>query len=173
MSFARDLSRSCFQLQNMWSLIQNHSFKLKNINTVVPKKLLENQARWFCSARDSLAEKNEKVKVSFIFTKTGEKVDAEGLVGQSVLQVAMANDTGMHGACEGNLRCTTCHVYVDEKNFRKFPEPDEKENDLLDNARFLKQTSRLGCQCKLSKEIDGAVFTLPLATVNIDFAESN
>ncbi|GFY78467.1 ferredoxin-2, mitochondrial [Trichonephila inaurata madagascariensis] len=173
MSFVRDLSRSCFQLQNIWSLTQNHSFKLKKINTAVPNKLLENQARWFCSAKDSLAEKDEKVKISFIYTKTGEKVAAEGVVGQSVLQVAMANDTGMHGACEGNLRCTTCHVYVDEKNFERLPEPNEKENDLLDNARFLKETSRLGCQCKLSKEIEGAVFTLPLATVNIDFPESD
>ncbi|GFQ95820.1 adrenodoxin-like protein 1, mitochondrial [Trichonephila clavata] len=133
----------------MWSLIQNHSMKLKYINTLIPKKLLENQARWFCSAKDTLVEKDENVKISFVILKTGEKVDVEGVVGQSVLQVAVENAIGMHGACEGNLRCTTCHVYVDEKTFEIFPEADEKENDLLDVAQFLKENSRLGCQSKV------------------------
>lgn len=48
------------------------------------------------------------------------------------------------GACEASLACTTCHVYVHEKYLDTLPEPEEKEDDLLDMAPFLKENSRLG-----------------------------
>lgn len=48
------------------------------------------------------------------------------------------------GACEASLACTTCHVYVHEDYLDKLKEPEEKEDDLLDMAPFLKQNSRLG-----------------------------
>ncbi|GFY57002.1 ferredoxin-2, mitochondrial [Trichonephila inaurata madagascariensis] len=157
----------------MWALIQNPIFNLQNINTHISNTLLNNRARWFSSAEMSMTEeKGEKVKISFVCL-TGEKVDIEATVGQNVLQVATENNIGMEGACEGNLTCTTCHVYVDEKSIEMLPEPSEKENDLLDIAPFLKETSRLGCQCELSKDLDGAVFTLPIATINMKFKKSN
>jgi len=42
------------------------------------------------------------------------------------------------------LACTTCHVYVDYDYLEKFPEATETEEDLLDQAPFLKENSRLG-----------------------------
>lgn len=48
----------------------------------------------------------------------------------------------------------------------KLPEPEEKEDDLLDMAPFLKENSRLGCQIILTKELDGIELTLPKATRN-------
>lgn len=48
----------------------------------------------------------------------------------------------------------------------KLPEADEKEEDLLDMAPFLKENSRLGCQIVLKKELEGVVFELPKATRN-------
>lgn len=48
------------------------------------------------------------------------------------------------GACEASLACTTCHVYVNDKHIDKLPASDEKEDDLLDMAPFLKENSRLG-----------------------------
>lgn len=50
----------------------------------------------------------------------------------------------MEGACEASLACTTCHVYVDEKTIDKLKPSEEKEDDLLDMAPFLKENSRLG-----------------------------
>jgi ferredoxin len=40
-------------------------------------------------------------------------------------------------------------------------EPSDDENDMLDLAFGLTQTSRLGCQVVASKELDGLVVRLP------------
>lgn len=50
----------------------------------------------------------------------------------------------MEGACEASLACTTCHVYVRQDYMDKLPIAEEKEEDLLDLAPFLKENSRLG-----------------------------
>ncbi|XP_029677499.1 adrenodoxin-like protein, mitochondrial isoform X2 [Formica exsecta] len=72
----------------------------------------------------------------------------------------------MEGACEASLACTTCHVYVHHDYMDKLPIPEEKEEDLLDLAPFLKENSRLGCQIILTKELDGIELKLPKATRN-------
>ena len=53
-------------------------------------------------------------------------------------------------------------------------EPSDDENDMLDLAFGLTETSRLGCQVTMSKELDGLVVKLPSMTRNLqasDFAE--
>ncbi|GFT61637.1 ferredoxin-2, mitochondrial [Nephila pilipes] len=154
MSFSRVLYSVCSSSQNMW-LIQNPSVKLQSINLYVSKTFARNKERWFCSAINSETEEEvDKVKFSFVLPKTGEKVDVEGIVGQNVLTVALENNIGMDGACEGNLSCTTCHVYADKKSREILPAPVEKEEDLLDTAPFLKENSRLSCQCVLNKDLE-------------------
>ena len=44
---------------------------------------------------------------------------------------------------------------------RAAQEPSDDENDMLDLAFGLTQTSRLGCQVEASKELDGLVVRLP------------
>ena len=41
------------------------------------------------------------------------------------------------------------------------PEPEEEEEDMLDLAFGLTDTSRLGCQIKLTKELEGIRATIP------------
>ncbi|KAH0393006.1 hypothetical protein KCU89_g12867, partial [Aureobasidium melanogenum] len=69
----------------------------------------------------------------------------------------------------------TCHVIVSDPDmFDKMEEPDDDENDMLDLAFGLTETSRLGCQVKMSKELDGLVVKLPTMTRNLqasDFAK--
>ncbi|XP_076177233.1 adrenodoxin-like protein 1, mitochondrial Ferredoxin 1 isoform X2 [Ptiloglossa arizonensis] len=72
----------------------------------------------------------------------------------------------MEGACEASLACTTCHVYVHHNYTEKLPIAEEKEEDLLDLAPFLKENSRLGCQIILTKDLDGIELELPQATRN-------
>ena len=45
-------------------------------------------------------------------------------------------------------------------------EPSEDEEDMLDMAFGLTDVSRLGCQVKVTKEMEGQVFSLPAATRN-------
>ena len=74
---------------------------------------------------------------------------------------------GSSGACEGSVACSTCHVILPLEYYDLLPEPDDDENDMLDMAFGLTDTSRLGCQVKLTKELDGITATLPAATRNM------
>nr|XP_012137213.1 PREDICTED: adrenodoxin-like protein, mitochondrial isoform X3 [Megachile rotundata] len=72
----------------------------------------------------------------------------------------------LEGACEASLACSTCHVYVHSDYMDKLPPSEEKEEDLLDLAPFLKENSRLGCQIILTKELDGIELQIPKGTRN-------
>jgi ferredoxin, 2Fe-2S len=83
-----------------------------------------------------------------------------------VLEVAHKYGVDIEGACEGSLACSTCHVIVDPSWFGKLVRPTEDEEDMLDLAFGLTQTSRLGCQIVMTDELDGLVVKLPAATRN-------
>lgn len=55
--------------------------------------------------------------------------------------------------------------------YDKLDEPDDDENDMLDLAFGLTETSRLGCQIKMSKEIDGLRVKLPSMTRNLQASD--
>ena len=75
--------------------------------------------------------------------------------------------SGYSGACEGSVACSTCHVILPEEYYNLLPEPEDDENDMLDMAFGLTDTSRLGCQVKVTRELDGITCTLPSATRNM------
>ncbi len=105
-------------------------------------------------------------KMVFLYSD-GSKKEVEAPNGLSVLEIAHNNDIPLEGACEGSLACSTCHVVVDPKWFDKLDEPSEDEEDMLDLAFGLTQTSRLGCQIIMSDELDGFTVKLPEATRNM------
>lgn len=82
--------------------------------------------------------------------------------------------SGTVGACGGSCACSTCHVIVEDPDmFDKMEEPSDDENDMLDLAFGLTETSRLGCQVVMNKDLDGLVVRLPSMTRNMqasDFA---
>ncbi len=55
--------------------------------------------------------------------------------------------------------------------YDKLEEPDDDENDMLDLAFGLTETSRLGCQVKMSPETDGIVVKLPSMTRNMQASD--
>ncbi|KAL2825912.1 2Fe-2S ferredoxin-type domain-containing protein [Aspergillus cavernicola] len=118
----------------------------------------------------------EEINVSFI-DKDGEKVDLQVSEGDNLLDIAQANDLEMEGACGGSCACSTCHVIVEDPDmFDKMEEPSDDENDMLDLAFGLTETSRLGCQVLMNKELDGMVVRLPSMTRNLqasDFQAKN
>ncbi|KZS96621.1 ferredoxin [Sistotremastrum niveocremeum HHB9708] len=88
--------------------------------------------------------------------------------GDSILDIAHEYDIDLEaGACEGSVACSTCHVILPPEYYDLLPEPEDDENDMLDMAFGLTDTSRLGCQVKLTKELDGITATLPSATRNM------
>ncbi|PRW20284.1 adrenodoxin mitochondrial isoform X3 isoform A [Chlorella sorokiniana] len=113
-------------------------------------------------------ESGESISVTFKDEKDGSEKTVKAPLGKSILEIAHENDVELEGACEGSLACSTCHVIVeDQEYYDKLPEPDDDENDMLDLAFGLTDTSRLGCQIVASKELDGLVVRIPSATRNM------
>ncbi|OCH90830.1 ferredoxin [Obba rivulosa] len=107
------------------------------------------------------------IKVHFKDAKGNLIRTVEANEGDDILSIAHTYDIDLEGACEGSVACSTCHVILDPEHYDLLPEPEDDENDMLDMAFGLTDTSRLGCQVKLTKELDGITATLPSATRNM------
>ena len=93
--------------------------------------------------------------------RDGTRQEVDAPLGYTLLQIARENDVDIEGACEGCLACATCHVHVAVEWYDKIPGPDDDEEDMLDLAFNVVDTSRLGCQVRISEELDGLIVTLP------------
>jgi ferredoxin len=108
--------------------------------------------------------------VTFI-DKEGQSHELKVADGDNLLDIALDNNLEMEGACGGSCACSTCHVIVESDHFERMPEADDDENDMLDLAFGLTETSRLGCQISMSKELDGLVVKLPSMTRNLQASD--
>lgn len=114
----------------------------------------------------------EELHITFIL-KDGTQKTFECADGDSILDIAQSHGLDMEGACGGSCACSTCHVIVDPDYYDKIPEPDDDENDMLDLAFGLTETSRLGCQVHMSKDLDGIRVALPAMTRNMQNKDFN
>lgn len=80
------------------------------------------------------------VHVTFI-TPEGERHAVTGKEGENLLALAHQNNVELEGACEASLACSTCHVILPEEYYRKLEQPVDEENDMLDLAFGLTDTS--------------------------------
>ena len=78
--------------------------------------------------------------------------DHDGLQG-SILGILLENGIEVDHSCGGVLACSTCHIYVN-KGLDSAPEAIDEEEDQLDFAPAVRDTSRLACQCVPSGEED-------------------
>ena len=105
-------------------------------------------------------------KMTFI-EPDGNHREVDAPLGLSVMEIAHLHGVDIEGACEGSLACSTCHVIVDKTWFGKLEEASEDEEDMLDLAFGLEETSRLGCQIVMTDELDGLTVKLPSETHNM------
>lgn len=99
-------------------------------------------------------------KMTFI-DRDGSRHDVDAPNGLSVLEVAHKHDIDLEGACEGSLACATCHVIVDPEWADKLGDATDDEEDMLDLAFGIEETSRLGCQIVMTDALDGLVVHIP------------
>ena len=105
-------------------------------------------------------------KMVFI-EKNGNRKEVDAPIGLSVMEIAHRHDVDIEGACDGSLACSTCHVIVDTAWSARLDEISEDEEDMLDLAFGLTETSRLGCQIVMSEALDGLTVALPDETRNM------
>ncbi|PKO84022.1 MAG: hypothetical protein CVU17_05425 [Betaproteobacteria bacterium HGW-Betaproteobacteria-11] len=100
------------------------------------------------------------ITVTFIL-KDGSRQTLDATEGETVMQLATGNGVpGIEGACGGFCSCATCHVYV-ESDHALPPIADDEEAMLAGTAASLEANSRLGCQIRLTPELDGLVVRMP------------
>ena len=104
--------------------------------------------------------------VNFV-SPDGTVQSVETRSGLSLLEIAHRNDVDIEGACGGSLACSTCHIIVDPAWFDQLPEIDEDEEDMLDLAFGVSETSRLGCQIIVDDSLDGLTVRLPEGANNM------
>ncbi|KAN0059784.1 mitochondrial matrix iron-sulfur protein [Thecaphora frezii] len=107
------------------------------------------------------------IKITFRDSKGTDLKTVEANEGDDLLSIAHEYDIDLEGACEGSIACSTCHVILEPDVYDRLQEPCEDEEDMLDLAFGLTDTSRLGCQVKVTKDLDGMVAQLPSATRNM------
>ena len=99
--------------------------------------------------------------ISVIFKNNDSKRSYLANEGYTILEVARKYNIQIEGACEGSLACSTCHVILEKKWFNKLDPANEEEKEMLGLLPDLKKHSRLGCQIKLTKNLDGIEIILP------------
>ncbi len=76
----------------------------------------------------------------------------------NVMEVCRLYELPVKGECGGMAMCATCQVYVESDHI--LPAKNDAELDMLDQAFFVKNNSRLGCQLHIHADLDGLVVRL-------------
>jgi ferredoxin len=71
----------------------------------------------------------------------------------NLMEVCKMYELPVKGTCGGMALCASCHCYV--LSDHPLSEPTDDELAMLDSAFFVASNSRLGCQIKLTDELDG------------------
>jgi 2Fe-2S ferredoxin len=104
-------------------------------------------------------------KITFLM-KDGSQQNIDAPENSSIMDVATDHKLdGIEGACGGAMACATCHCYIHpdwkEKVEAQDNEQSDEEVDMLDLAFDIRDTSRLGCQIRLTDALDGLVVAMP------------
>lgn len=85
-------------------------------------------------------------------------LDAPTDMNMNLMEVCKSYELPVKGTCGGMAMCASCHCYVESDHELK--EASEDEEDMLDQAFFVEDNSRLGCQIFMQPELDGLTVRL-------------
>ncbi len=74
-------------------------------------------------------------------------------LGLNLMELCKIYELPVKGTCGGMALCSTCHLYIESDH--ALPAAKEAEEDMLDQAFFVQSNSRLGCQLRISPDMDG------------------
>lgn len=74
-------------------------------------------------------------------------------MGLNLMEVLKSYELPVEGTCGGMALCASCHSYI--LSDHQLREPSDDEEDMLDQAFFVENNSRLVCQIKLDDSHDG------------------
>lgn len=86
------------------------------------------------------------------------ELEAPTDMNMNVMEVCKSYELPVEGTCGGMAMCASCQCYLESEH--KLEEQSDDELDMLDQAFFVEDNSRLGCQIPITDEIDGIVLKL-------------
>ena len=81
------------------------------------------------------------------------ELEAPTDMNMNLMEVMKAYELPVEGTCGGMALCASCHCYVLSEH--ELPEQSEDEEDMLDQAFFVEDNSRLACQIRIKEDIEG------------------
>ncbi|MGB0871453.1 MAG: 2Fe-2S iron-sulfur cluster-binding protein [Flavobacteriales bacterium] len=76
----------------------------------------------------------------------------------NIMEICKSYELPVEGTCGGMAMCASCQCYI--LSDHDLPEKSYDEEDMLDQAFFVEDNSRLGCQLQLTPEMDGLIVEL-------------
>lgn len=99
------------------------------------------------------------IKVTIIDREGVEHLlDGPTDMNMNIMELCKAYELPVEGTCGGMAMCASCQCYLESDT--ELAEQSDDELDMLDQAFFVEDNSRLGCQIQLTEEIDGIVLRL-------------
>ena len=86
------------------------------------------------------------------------ELEAPTDMNMNVMELCKSYELPVEGTCGGMAMCASCQCYPESDH--ELEEQSDDELDMLDQAFFVEDNSRLGCQIPISDEIDGIVLRL-------------
>jgi len=71
----------------------------------------------------------------------------------NLMEVLKAHELPVEGTCGGMALCASCHCYIQSDH--ELSTPSDDEEDMLDQAFFVEDNSRLSCQITIKESLDG------------------
>lgn len=116
------------------------------------------------------AEKYQVIPVIIDIPLERVTLELKAAAGESIIDLVKRNadlSGYLECACGGIAACSTCHVIVDEQHYAQLPQPEEPELDMIDLAKDVTDTSRLGCQISIPSDMKELRLTLPKSFNNL------
>ncbi len=102
---------------------------------------------------------NLNVKITIIDREgNSQTYEAPTDMNMNLMEFCRAVELDVKGECGGMAMCATCQVYVESNT--DLTEKTESEIEMLDQAFYVKENSRLGCQIHLHENIGGLIVRL-------------
>ena len=102
---------------------------------------------------------DDMIKIT-VYDREGEthELDAPTDMAMNLMEVCKAHELPVEGTCGGMALCASCHCYVQSDH--ELPQASDDEEDMLDQAFFVEDNSRLACQIPMTEEMEGLIVKL-------------
>ena len=102
---------------------------------------------------------SELINITVIDREEKEhNLEAPTDMNMNMMELCKSYDLPVAGTCGGMAMCASCQMYVLTDHVAI--ERSDDEQAMLDEAWYVEDNSRLGCQIKLTNELDGLVVKL-------------